>query len=83
MSEDVKTLERVINVQDIDPKHRHTIIFQLFEQLDAQSSLQLVVDHDPKPLHYKLEAEHGVRCRWTYLEQGPHVWRVRLQRSQG
>lgn len=83
MSEDVKTSERVINVQDIDPKHRHTIIFQLFEHLDAQSSLQLVVDHDPKPLHYQLEAKHGGWCQWTYLEQGPDVWRVRLQRSKG
>jgi uncharacterized protein (DUF2249 family) len=81
MSEDLDASERVINVRDIDPRHRHTIIFQLFEQLGPESSLQLVVDHDPKPMRYQLEAKHGAHCRWTYLAQGPDVWRVRLQQA--
>lgn len=42
-----ESLERVIKVMDIDPRHRHGIIFQLFDHLDPESSLQLVVDHDP------------------------------------
>ncbi|WP_321175243.1 DUF2249 domain-containing protein [Afipia birgiae] len=81
MSEDVHASERVINVRDIDPRHRHRIIFQLFEQLGSDSSLQLVVDHDPRPLRLQLEAKHGARCRWTYLVQGPDVWRIRLQQG--
>lgn len=79
MPEDVQTSERVINVRDIDPRHRHRIILQLFEQLGPDSSLQLVVDHDPRPLRFQLEARYGARCRWTYLAQGPDVWRIRLQ----
>ena len=71
--------ERVIDVRDISPRIRHTVIFQLFEDLDATSALQLVADHDPRPLRFELEARHGNRCCWTYLEQGPDVWRVRLQ----
>jgi uncharacterized protein (DUF2249 family) len=71
--------ERVIDVRDISPRIRHTVIFQLFEDLDATSALQLVADHDPRPLRFQLEARHGNRCCWTYLEQGPDVWRVRLQ----
>jgi uncharacterized protein (DUF2249 family) len=39
------------------------------------------VDHDPRPLRIQLEAKHGDLCRWTYLEQGPDVWRIRLQRG--
>jgi len=42
--------ERVIKVADMDPRHRHTIIFRLFEHLALNDSLQIVVDHDPKPL---------------------------------
>jgi uncharacterized protein (DUF2249 family) len=38
-----------------------------------------VVDHDPRPLRYQLEARHGSCCDWAYLEQGPDVWRVRLR----
>lgn len=79
MQEGSERLERVINVRDIDPRHRHAILSQLFDHLDPESSLQLVVDHDPRPLRYQLEARHGSRCNWCYLEQGPEVWRVRLR----
>jgi uncharacterized protein (DUF2249 family) len=44
MQETSEGLERVINVRDIDPRHRHGIISQLFDHLDPESSLQLVVD---------------------------------------
>jgi uncharacterized protein (DUF2249 family) len=73
--------ERTIDVREIESRIRHTVIFQLFEHLDAASCLQLIVDHDPRPLRIQLEAKHGDRCRWTYLEQGPDVWRIRLQRG--
>lgn len=71
--------ERVINVADIDPQHRHAILSRLFEHLGPDRSLQIVVDHDPRRLRLQLEARHGSRCGWSYLEQGPDVWRVRLR----
>ncbi len=71
--------ERVINVADIDPRFRHTILSRLFEHLAPDQSLQIVVDHDPRRLRLQLEASHGARCGWSYLEQGPDVWRVRLR----
>ena len=71
--------ERVIRVADIDPQHRHAILFRLFEHLAPDDSLQIVVDHDPRRLRLQLEARHGSRCNWSYLEQGPDVWRVRLR----
>lgn len=71
--------ERVINVADIDPRFRQTILSRLFEHLASDQSLQIVVDHDPKRLRLLLEASHGSRCAWSYLERGPDVWRVRLR----
>ncbi len=71
--------ERVINVADIDPQYRHAILFRLFEHLAQDDSLQIVVDHDPRRLRLQLEARHGSRCGWSYLEEGPEVWRVRLR----
>jgi uncharacterized protein (DUF2249 family) len=71
--------ERVINVADIDPRYRHGILFRLFEHLDPDDSLQIVVDHDPQRLLLQLEASHGSRCAWSYLEEGPDVWRARLR----
>jgi uncharacterized protein (DUF2249 family) len=34
--------ERTIGAREIEPRFRHTAIFQLFEHLDAASSLQLI-----------------------------------------
>lgn len=76
---EVSSNERVINVADIDPQHRHTILFRLFEHLAPDDSLQIVVDHDPRRLRMQLEARHGSRCAWSYLEEGPDTWRVRLR----
>lgn len=75
--------ERVINVAEIDPKLRHTIILQLFEHLGTGHSLQIIVDHDPKRLRHQIEARHGSACDWSYLEEGPDVWRVRLRHHAG
>jgi uncharacterized protein (DUF2249 family) len=73
------TDERTIHVAEIDPQHRHAILFRLFEHLAPHQSLQIIVDHDPRRLRLQLEAHHGSRCGWSYLEQGPDVWRVRLR----
>lgn len=72
--------ERVVEVNDIDPRHRHMVIQQLFEHLSPGASLQLVVDHDPKPLRFQLETRYGGQCQWSYVEEGPDGWRVRLKR---
>lgn len=74
--------ERVIDVREITPRHRHAIISRLFDHLGPESSLQLIADHDPRPLRFQLEAKHGANCNWSYIEQGPDVWRVRLRHVQ-
>ncbi len=68
--------ERVIDVREINPSIRHTVISRFFEHLDDMGSLQLIADHDPKPLRLQIEARHGHHCRFTYLERGPDLWRV-------
>ena len=80
MTADTET-ERVVEVKDIDPRHRHMVIQQLFEHLAPGTSLQLIVDHDPKPLRFQFETRYGAQCRWSYLEEGPDAWRVRLQKQ--
>ncbi len=72
-------IERVIKVADIDLRYRHDILFRLFEHLAPDESLQIIVDHNPRRLRLQLEARHGSRCAWSYLEEGPDIWRVRLR----
>lgn len=77
------TPERVIDIRNIEARHRDVVVCRLFAFLDPHGSLQLIADHDPAPLRLELEAQHGQGCRWTYLAQGPDLWRVRLQRVPG
>ena len=71
--------EHVINLADIDQRYRYAILFRLFEHLGPDNSLQIVVDHDPRLLRWQFEERHGSRCGWSYLEEGPDLWRVRLR----
>ena len=75
--------ERVVEVALIEPRLRHTVIRQLFETLPRGGALQLVVDHEPRPLRMQFEGRYGAACSWSYLEEGPDVWRVRLVNAAG
>ena len=72
---------RTLDVRVIPPRDKHPTIFSTFDGLKPGESFVLLNDHDPKPLRYQLEAEHSGQFGWTYLEQGPEVWRVEISRS--
>lgn len=71
----------VVDVRSLIPMQRHAKIFQLVGELQPGKGFILVNDHDPKPLYYQLEAEHPGEFSWTYVEQGPEVWRVRIAKN--
>lgn len=68
----------VLDVRQLIPARRHTLIFQTFNDLSKGQSFVLVNDHDPKPLYYQFAHEHAGQFSWNYEEQGPEVWRVRI-----
>ena len=70
-----------IDVRTIPPRERHPRIFAMVDALAAGESFLIINDHDPRPLHYQLQAESPAQFTWTYLEAGPDVWRVQLGRE--
>ena len=74
------TPRTTLDVRTIAPRDRHPLIFGKFDALAPGESLELVNDHDPKPLYYQFKAESQAEFSWEYLEQGPEVWRVRIGR---
>ncbi len=68
----------ILDVREIAPRERHPLIFGTFADLGAGESLLLINDHDPKPLYYQFQAESAGTFSWSYLEQGPDVWRVEI-----
>ena len=63
------------------PPHRYGIDPTSFDELRPGEAFQLVNDHDPRPLLYQFSAQRGGSFDWTYQEQGPDVWRVRISRT--
>ncbi|TAM78769.1 MAG: DUF2249 domain-containing protein [Acidobacteria bacterium] len=71
-----------LDVREVAHAQRHPLIFKTYEQLQPGQAFILVVDHDPKPVLYELDfIQHGI-FKWTYLEQGPEVWRVQLEKAR-
>jgi uncharacterized protein (DUF2249 family) len=42
--------------------------------------MELINDHDPKPLRARFESDLPGKFSWDYLEQGPATWRVAITR---
>ena len=72
---------RELDVRVIPPREKHPTIFSTFRALEPGDAFVLVNDHDPVPLRFQLEAQHGGQYSWDYLERGPAVWRVRIART--
>ena len=70
----------VLDVRPLPPPRRHELIFSRLDGLTGGGAITLVNDHDPKPLHYQLEATQPGQFSWDYLERGPKEWRVRIAR---
>ena len=68
----------VLDVREMAPRERHPTILSTFDALQPGQVLELVNDHDPKPLRYQFEAELPGTFTWDYLEEGPEAWRVRI-----
>ncbi len=68
----------VLDVREIPPRERHPTILDTFGGLASGQAMELVNDHDPKPLRYQFEAELPGTFTWDYLEEGPEAWRVRI-----
>jgi uncharacterized protein (DUF2249 family) len=67
-----------IDVREIAPRERHPLIFSTFRELGTAETMEIVNDHDPKPVYEQMQAEQPGRFAWDYLESGPAVWRVRI-----
>ena len=73
----METLE-ILNVTLIEPKFKHSKIFEKFDSLTPGEGFIIDNDHDPKPLYYQLIGERGNVFTWEYLENGPDRWKVKI-----
>lgn len=71
---------KTLDVRPIISREKHPAIFAMFDSLLHGEVMQLVNDHDPKPLYYQFSAENPKGFEWEYVEQGPEVWKVNIKK---
>jgi len=69
------------DVRKIPPPDRHPSIFHRFGTLTAGESIEIINDHDPRPLYFHFQQTYGQGFSWEYLQQGPDLWRVKITRQ--
>ena len=78
-----ETLDKpLIDVRTIPPRERHPRIFGMLGALIPGTSLLITSDHDPMPLYRQLATNFPGQFGWDYLERGPEVWRVEIDRLE-
>lgn len=69
---------KILDVTLLEPKFKHSTIFQRFDSLLGGESFIIHNDHDPKPLYYQMIAERGQTFDWEYILEGPDFWEVKI-----
>lgn len=72
-----------IDVRQVEPRERHALIFNTFKSLGPGESMELINDHDPRPLRTQFDAQLSGRFSWDYVESGPTTWRVLITKLGG
>lgn len=73
---------QLIDVRGMAPDQRHPLIFGALFTLQPGESVEIMNDHDPKPLSYMLAAEHPGQYTFEYIANGPVDWHVRIGRTE-
>lgn len=74
--------EFVIEAQKIEPAHRHSYIFESFDNLEGGESIVIVNNHDPVPLLRQFGEFRPNQFVDEYLEKGPVTWKLRLTKKK-
>jgi len=66
----------VVDVGTVDPRERHSMVFDTFAGLAPGQALELVSDHNPEPLLEEFVAELPDGFWWRREKGHLNLWRV-------
>lgn len=70
-----------IDVRDVPHAQRHARVLTALDAVPQGRALVLVADHAPRPLLAQVESRYGGEFDIEWLQAGPSVWQIRLERS--
>lgn len=74
-----------LDVRDIEPSRRHDLIHERFAALDPGDALEIVNDHEPKPLFYEMREDVDSFDAEGYVveERGPGEYAATFPKRGG
>ena len=69
-----------LDIRPLPPIRKRATLIATFDRLSVGESFILVNDRDPTDLCTCLDAERPNQGEWTYLQDGPYTWHVRIHR---
>lgn len=77
----MSNFKSTVDARMYQPRDKHPVILNTFHDLNPGEKMELINDHDPRPLHYQFIMELKDQFEWEYLEEGPEVWRVSIEKK--
>lgn len=69
-----------VRVPEYPPHLKHKTIFETFKNLNPTEAMLIVNDHDPVPLRFQFDSIHEGKYTWEYIEQGPDIFQVKIEK---
>lgn len=76
----VLSIDPRLDVRDIPHAQRHARVLAALDGLPVDGALVLVAPHAPRPLLAEIDRRYGAGIAAQWLQDGPDVWQIRLQR---
>lgn len=73
----------VLDARQVPHHIRHATVFGALDAVRPGAGLELIAPHDPLPLLAQIDERDPGAFEVTYLERGPEVWRIALDRRAG
>lgn len=71
----------VLDARQVPHNIRHATVFGALDAVRPGSGIELIAPHDPLPLLAQIDEREPGAFAVTYLERGPEVWRIALDRN--
>lgn len=76
----VLSVDARLDVRDVPHDQRHALVLSAVEALPPGEALVLVAPHAPRPVLAEVDKRFGDLVAQRWLQSGPEVWQVRLER---
>lgn len=77
----VLSVDARLDVREVPHGQRHALVLSTVDALTPGQAVVLVASHAPRPVLVEIDDRFGGQIQAQWLQSGPDVWQIRLERS--